>query len=178
VKPTLALIFWTLCTQAVPALDLPGLVPPPTASIDWGDQISNHEVGVLIEILEGRRWSAQAETLRELAPKVPVNTRFALYEKYKISGAWGLLNLYGVGSLIQGDPGTSLIAVGGLILGEASAITLSAPGAPSFFRDRPDGKILLSAGAVIGAGAYVYGLVRPWLYASEQNKKLRDLLFN
>jgi len=149
-------------------LGLFGNPPPP---VDFGPSVSAQEVAEFVTILEDKTWSLHPEG-GAIAEKIPVNARYALYERYRIAGAWGLLNLYGVGSFFQGDPGTSLVALGGLAALEATVITAS-----RYPSDQPEYKVWVATGATLAGAAYLYGLVRPWFYADEQNRALKAMLF-
>lgn len=145
----------------------------PTPAIDFGDKITGTEVLSLIDVLENKTWSLSSATQREAAAKLPISARYALYERYKVQPAWGLLNIYaGVGSFIEGDPSTGLVAIlgfgayGGAIAIGNSSITPTSTRA-----------IWTAATGTCAAGCIVYGLIRPWFFADERNRSLRSLLF-
>lgn len=138
--------------------------------------VSDSQFSVLLLALEKHDYdTAEAQSrLRAIADKLPLTQRYDLYERYKVSPLWGLLNFYFVGSLFQGDGGTSAIMfggyVGGVLVASASAGTMS-------FADRPEAAIWLVTGAAIAGGSYLYGLIRPWFFADEKNAKLKSVLF-
>jgi len=149
-----------------------GLFGVSSPQVDFGENLTDGEASRLITVLDEKTWKLRMEEGSALAKKIPINSRYTLYEKYKISGAWGLLNLYGVGSFFQGDPGTSFIALGGIALFEATVITSA-----NYSRDRPEHNIWLATGASVAGAAFLYGLVRPWFFADEQNRALKEMFF-
>jgi len=145
----------------------------PAPAIDFGDKLTNAETLALIDVLDHKTWKLSSVSEREAAAKLPMSAKYALYEKYKTDGAWGLANIYvGAGSFIQGDPATGLVGVlgfgsymGSIALGN-SAIT------PTSTRT-----IWTVAAGSVAAGCILYALIRPWFFADERNKSLRVLLF-
>ena len=144
----------------------------PSVQAGPGTPLSDVELYRFLRNLEERKYNNfdLAASMRESALKIPLDRRFEYYEKYKVSGLWGILNVYFVGSIFQGDPGTSAISFGGYLVGIGGA-SLAA------VNNVPERNIWIATGLVVGLSCYVYGLVRPWFYAEEQNQKIRGVLF-
>jgi hypothetical protein len=159
-------------TASLPAQELFGFLKQ-TPPIEFGDQLSNSEMLTLISIMENRRWASQSSDLQSIANKIPMDSRFALYDKYKANANLFFLNIYGgVGSLFQGDYLTSLIVVSGMAAGMATNIS-----AANLITDPTAKNVWMATGSAIAMGSILYGLVRPFFYADEQNVHLRKGLF-
>jgi len=118
------------------------------------------------------------ERIHLLAEDIGNFQKDEFYEKYQTSGWWGLLNIYGIGSFIQGDPMTSVYTIigeigGGLLALAGMNVTSSHNGRNVAFSPTP----LFFVGYSIAAGSMIYGQVRPWYVASERNQLLRQALY-
>jgi hypothetical protein len=167
-----ALLNLSLLSSGVFGQPIPGMdrnLPP----IDFGDRITDSEELTFIKALETRNWRL-SPSLREIAAKLPMNSKSTVYDHYKTDGPWGLLNPWGgMGSFRQGDTQTGLIAlVGVLSYGGAFLI------ADSKITPTSTKVIWTATAAAAAAGGMLYGLIRPWFFADERNKLLRALLFS
>jgi hypothetical protein len=116
---------------------------------------------------------------RELSSQLSDYWKNKYYEEYKKNGNWAWLNYpFGIGSLVLGDPETSGIQVGLEFVGLG---ILSFGVVQEMTRDiSKDGNMhvpyLVIAGESIGLSGLLYGMIRPWFYVSEENRKLARAL--
>lgn len=173
IKYSVFVAFLLVVPTTLHSQDLFGFLKTSGQTVDFGDEISNSEMLTVITILENRRWVSDSLDLREISQKIPLNSKYTLYDKYKINSNLFFLNFYGIGSLFQGDYLTSGIVVAGLGVGLATNISVS-----NLVKDTTTRNIWVATGTTIAVGAIIYGLVRPFFYAEEQNSTLRKSLFS
>lgn len=135
-------------------------------------------IGILMKNLD-----ANKADIQKLALEIPYRERAALYKKGKKDALLAVgLNAFsffilippnlGIGSFIQHD------TVGGLInLGTGLAGIGCIGTAPFLTSGNVNAAItLFTTGGVLCLGSWIFGIVRPIVFASSHNKKLEDAL--
>ncbi len=145
----------------------------PALTVDFGDKLTNAEALAFIDVLDQKTWSLSSVPEKETAAKLPMSAKYALYERYKINGAWGLTNMYfGAGSFIQGDPATGLVAILGV-----GALGVSGELAGSGITPVATRTIWAATAGTVAAGCMLYAFIRPLFFADERDRSLRAILF-
>lgn len=130
------------------------------------------------------RQKDRVEEMRQLSQSLSGFQKLQFYDKYKTSGWWCLLNIFGgLGSWIQGDAGGGAVTTGSMFGGAGIAALGSRPGptttTPSgttrttvIVTNRP----VYAAGVTIELSGLIYGLWAPWDFEAKDNARLRRAL--
>ena len=137
-------------------------------------------IGALMKNLD-----ANKADIQKLALEIPYRERAALYEKGKKDALPSIaLNAFsffigippnlGIGSFVQHDTAGGLINLG---TGLAGLGCVGAGFGTLLISKNPDAATaLFISGGVLCLGSWIFGIVRPIVFASSHNKKLEDAL--
>ena len=135
-------------------------------------------IGILMKDLD-----ANKADIQKLALEIPYHERAALYKKGKTDALPSVaLNAFsffigippnlGIGSFVQHDTAGGLINLGTGLAG----IGCITSGLILFTKNPDTAAALFVSGGALCLGSWVFGIVRPIVFASSHNKKLEDAL--
>ncbi|MBR1722372.1 MAG: SHOCT domain-containing protein [Treponema sp.] len=128
---------------------------------------SNQEIFMTVDSLLDDDWEKNKEQVRKLSQQLSYSEKMKLYEEYERgAGGYFALNLligFGIGSFAQGNASMGLFQLG-----------LEATGIGLMLKAEDSNSLIL--GSAIYLGAYIVGLINPWVYSHRHNETLREEL--